>query len=689
MNWKNWTYCALLTIGHFVYTIVFPSIINGERFFSLSSRWIEPSYIHAFFLSRLKFGEFARRPVTTFLIQLFESLELSLESSFLIVLYSGLFLAVILLFRLSLAFTNVKGARWSVLIFLTSFWVINAFFTEIYAYDEPWQYVFLFAAFDRIRLKKWFQFSFWFLCALITRESSLLLLPGIVLFLLIEEPLFNKSNLIRLFKVLWTLPVYGFFLWFIVQGKELEEKSSSYMRDERFKHLFYSFETIDIGIVTLTSFLAAMLIPVLMIVINRKNIRGDIKPWIYAFVLNFGINTFITFFFTMGRETRIFAQPVLMISPFLGIFMLAFWKENKNSLMIASPTIKGLSIWGADLIFIACLSFAISLFSYEIYWPTETKFFNGFQHWIFLALCASAIFFYMYFKSTNKENKEPTRMQKLSSLAFILPVLFFFGNQHGYRGYNEFQPIIDQANVMVDQGEAPYLMLSSRSPNVAENYFSAQGVDALAGDFNFQLPVKQFLYRKRELQGRKILYVEHFKPANFPFRYMLSRLGKAEESAISDFLAITVDTELPVELEALAYKLDDSKFTPKTQAVVGQKWFSINGEYSPAFKMKLSDLDCRSLRSFVTKVDFACEPSAEAALVVTIDIPNQESLWFHEYLSVFWIDETNAENVAYMGRKLDEITDTNALISFYIWNPKHDSVQIRNAEIVFNSKWME
>ena len=194
MNWKNWTYCALLTIGHFVYTIVFPSIINGERFFSLSSRWIEPSYIHAFFLSRLKFGEFARRPVTTFLIQLFESLGLSLESSFLIVLYSGLFLAVILLFRLSLAFTNVKGARWSVLIFLTSFWVINAFFTEIYAYDEPWQYVFLFAAFDRIRLKKWFQFSFWFLCALITRESSLLLLPGIVLFLLIEEPLFNKSN---------------------------------------------------------------------------------------------------------------------------------------------------------------------------------------------------------------------------------------------------------------------------------------------------------------------------------------------------------------------------------------------------------------------------------------------------------------------------------------------------------------
>ncbi len=107
-------------------------------------------------------------------------------------------------------------------------------------------------------------------------------------------------------------------------------------------------------------------------------------------------------------------------------------------------------------------------------------------------------------------------MQKLSSLAFILPVLFFFGNQHGYRGYNEFQPIIDQANVMVDQGEAPYLMLSSRSPNVAENYFSAQGVDALAGDFNFQLPVKQFLYRKRELQGRKILYVEHFKTRKFP-----------------------------------------------------------------------------------------------------------------------------------------------------------------------------
>ncbi|MDP4933434.1 MAG: hypothetical protein NWR30_01865, partial [Salibacteraceae bacterium] len=207
MKLKDSIYCFLMTLVHLAYALVFPSIINGERFIGSSSRWLEPSYIHAFFISRIKFGEFARRPVTTWLIQGLEYIGFPLEYAFITVLYIGLLIALLLLFKLSETLTQQrKFAYLSVFIFTTTFWVIHAVFAEIYAYDEPWQYVFVFAALLFLAKKAWFKFSVFLLLSMMVRESSVLLLPGIFFFFMLQKPVFSKENVIRTLKVGWAVP---------------------------------------------------------------------------------------------------------------------------------------------------------------------------------------------------------------------------------------------------------------------------------------------------------------------------------------------------------------------------------------------------------------------------------------------------------------------------------------------------
>lgn len=690
MKAKHLLYCFLLTAGHYVYTLSFPSIINGERFLGTGAKILEPSYIHAFFLSRLKFGEFARRPVTTFLIQSLEKFGFPLEYAFLAVLYVGFFLALVLLFRLSLKLTGSATAAFlSSVLFTGSFWVIHAFFAEIYAYDEPWQYAFVFGALEFLRQQKWMGFSFLFLLALITRESTILLLPGIFFFFMLESPLWSRANLVRILKVGWTLPAYGFITWLVIRGKELGEKSSSYMRDVRFKHLYYSFEQLDMGVVTLTSFVMAVALPFALWHAYRRvqQSRQD-RPWVNAFIMNFGINAFVTFVFTMGRETRIFAQPVLMLSPFLGLYFLQLARQFKMPFAYAFYTPGAFARWLGYVVFFACICFAFSLFAYEVYWPTDTKFFSGFQHHVYLTLCLCAALLLLA-ESTGP--KLPISFRHFApSLILLLPVVFFFDNQKGYRAYDLFEPVLEVIHEMNKEEQRDhYLVVGTTAPNVAENYFDAQGVAALAGDFNLQLPVKQFLYRSALYRDRDLLYVEMEPALNFPFRYILSQYGRAEEVMISKTPALRIHTREPRTLEPFTFRYD-----PDSNAFVSSKLhrlrdhsMELNEDYSRAFKATLGELGIDSLYALAARTDFQGEMNSEAAIVITVDMPNGESIWQHEFLNVFLV-EPDGWNTAYKGVTMPPVTDPETRVSFYVWNPRMDRVKLRNLEITLNSRWV-
>ncbi len=688
MKLIHWIYCVLISVGHFAYTVFFPSILNGERYIGQGQSILETSYIHAFFLSRVKFGEFARRPITTWLIQFFESVGLSLDMAFTLVLYIGLTLAFVLLFKLALELKQTaRAATLSVVLFASSFWVLHAFFAEIYAYDEPWQYVFLFASLIFLVRKNTLIFSIWFFLALIARESSILLLPSIFLFFILEEPIFSKRNMAQLLKVGWPVLAYGLFLYFLIDNLGLEEKSSSYMRDVRFNHLLYSFEQADIGIDTLTSFIMSIAMPVSLLFARHKmkvNAKLD-QPWIYAFLFGFGINAFITFAFTMGRETRIFAQPVVFVLPFLGGYMLSLFKTRRIPFQNAFVSLTALLKWAGIASLVWSTTFAISLFAYELYWPTDTKFFTGFQHYVYLQLALS---FILIASLTLKENHSVSIKYKYVPFALLLlPVFLFFGNQHGYRGVSAFDSaLVEVEKIDSANNRVHYVVTSTTMPNVAENYFHSSDVPNIAGDFNFQLPVKQFLYRTDQFVDQNIAYIEEHRPVHFPFRYILSGYGRLTSHQFGMHKGLIVHTDQAASIEDNTYVINQEwdGFSEKSGTNIMSER-KVSDEYSLAIKGSMQDFGIDSLISFAAKVDFKASMGSKAAIVVTISKEDENLYWEHEFLNLYLIRPSDW-NTAYKARKFPAIVDTNTEIAFYVWNPDKDDLVLKNLEITLNSE---
>ncbi|GEM_PF-796026 len=689
MNRISWiVYSALLTLGHLAYSLVFPSIINGERYIGTAAKLLEPSYIHAFFHSRVKFGEFARRPITTFLIQRLEQLGVPLEYAFIGVLYAALFIALLLLYRLSFMVTRSEGAaRLSTFLFASSFWVIHAVFSEIYAYDEPVQYAFVFAAFIFLHQRKWLLFSLFFYGALVARESTILLLPGIFFFFMLDKPILSRANVLRTLKVGWVVPAYAITLWLIINVKGLEEKSSSYMRDVRFKHLYYSFAQLDIGIDTMTSFAMAFVAPVTLLLLYQKfrdrsgNTEED-RPWVNAMMLNAGVNTIITFVFTMGRETRIFAQPVLLLSPWLGLYAMTSARGLANNLKQQALDWDGMLRWITRILLFLSIAFAVSLYAYEVYWPTDTKFFSGFQHHVYikLTLCIAALFVAF---SGGTSNDGAQRKALFLALPFAVVILLFFGNQNGYRAYDTFDPVMDQLDELTEtSGQRPYLIVGTNMPNVAENYFEARNQPCIAGDFNLQLPLKQVLYHDEALKKGMIQYLELEPAINFPIRFILSQWGAVTRSNARELWIDATDPSTAEEHQ-YAFQTSTSKF--ERQGTPDLTEIQLTEEYSPAFKFTLEELGLDSLTSFAGQVDYQCSMSSEAALVVTIDDKGSGVLWEHVFLNIY-LTETDGWNTAYLAKAFDEPLTPQAQIAFYVWNRTKDDVLMRNLQFTVNSE---
>lgn len=681
MNYKAWLQSMVLSGFHLLYTLLFPSVLNGDKYLEWGGRLLEPSYIHAFFLSRIKFGEFARRPVTTTLIDVCQWMGLSLEWSFIWVLYIGLTCAFFCLYLLTRKLTNDQViASWSMLLFALSFWVLHGFFTEQYAYDEPWQYTFVFLALIFLHAQRLIAFGAVLLLALICRESTLLLLPGIALFFVVQGPLWHRNNIIRLLKAFWSVPVYGAILWLIIAGKELEEKSSSYMQDVRFKHLFFSFENLDIGVVTLGSLFLSVALVLIAYRLRPTDTKSDL-PWVNATVINFGLNAFITLWFTMGRETRIFAQPLLLMSPWLGYYLVKGWPRFKTALQPSDLGFAGLSAWTGRLMLFSALCFSASLLAYEVYWPTVTKFYLGFQHWMFIMLSLTALTGLAFTRSIESR-------QQLSHpfwLVFLIPIVLFFGRQEAFRAEGRYAKAVMEMNG--ESNKSPFVLVSSNRASIAQCYFNAKGYDALAGDFDFQLPIKQFLYRLPDIDQDELVYLEENPSDHFPFKYMLSRLGRAHSTRFGEHQATVVHLkESPVaEQHAYTYQPSQSQFIP--QAAPSTTTIEFEGEYSHAFKANRSELGIDSIRSVTVRVDYQANLDSEGAVVVTIEGDTTNS-WTHEYLNVYLVN-TDGWNTAYRTAKLPAPTAEDVLISAYVWNPKGELITIRNFEVVINSPWVE
>lgn len=346
---------------------------------------------------------FVKRPVTTWLINgLADHTPLSTGWSFILIGFGFLFASGLALYYLALEYLHdKKHAAWSMLAYFGSFTTFFIFFPPLYSYDEPLQFFLLFASLLALLRQKWIAFVLAFTLSLTVRESGLLLLPSIVLFLALDlrkRPWLSKQNLIRVGICCLPVLLYAGFLWPLISSLDIQEASKGDVL-ERFKHWDFNFQSSRHGIESILSLIMALGLPVFAVLINRKNttLTDQERQHVRAFWLCLIINTTVVLTTTLARESRLFAMPLFFAWPFLGKWMastfgILFSKASWATLLRSWKHVVGLM-----------LVIALAIFVMDtLYKPTDAGRSGSFQdEYLALSLVATGAVLLLKHKNKN------------------------------------------------------------------------------------------------------------------------------------------------------------------------------------------------------------------------------------------------------------------------------------------------
>lgn len=281
---------------------------------------------NGFLTSQIKyhkeFGPFARRPFTTWLIETTsETFGMRLGVAFVPVNFVLLFLSGILIYLLSIRLKeNKQQGLFNMLIYFLTFSILFAFFPPVFSYDEPLQYCFILLGLLAFIQKKWPFHVVFFSLALITRETTILLLPALVVFLPGLEIASKKwfaIDRLRLYALI-ALPVlfYGIFITIYLWKHELVGATKTEMIS-RYTCFLENFENTKNTVESLVSFFVSLGVPLYFafLFLNRKSQNNFQKQFVFAFLLTALINTPIVFLSSFARESRLFALPLFFIWP--------------------------------------------------------------------------------------------------------------------------------------------------------------------------------------------------------------------------------------------------------------------------------------------------------------------------------------------------------------------------------------
>ncbi|MGB7393958.1 MAG: hypothetical protein WA913_06160, partial [Pricia sp.] len=229
-----------------------------------------------------------------------------------------------------------------------------------FSYDEPLQYCFIFLALIALIRKRWFSFVPFFTLALISRETSMLLLPALVCFapgLNLRFKLFSKAHLKLCVPVLLPLLLYGVYMVIFISSRDQLEATRIEM-GSRFSCFLENFESTENTLESMISLFLALGPFVYLTFFGRKQntnvslnnttvtgseidrnagshpktvtgLKGSMitvsqKRWASAFLLTAIINTPLVILTAFARETRLFALPLFFVWP---VFMQVFERE--------------------------------------------------------------------------------------------------------------------------------------------------------------------------------------------------------------------------------------------------------------------------------------------------------------------------------------------------------------------------
>ena len=316
---------------------------------------------------------FSRRPLTTILVEntaLIAGIGIGL--SFVWVNFFLLGISALLIYRLSEKLgCNHKYASVNMVVYLLCFSNLFALFPPVYTYDEPLQFCFILASFIFYLDKKWIAFILTFTFALIARESTLLMVPAMALFLMAEEnfsiKLLRSSNYFKKLFVL-ILPVIFYFVFSIafVYANDLQSATAADF-SVRFTGFDINFGEPQAATETIISFFIILGVPLyfLHFILQEKKLTTLQKKFIKAFLLTLILNSIVVLLFTKAREVRLFALPLFFIWP---LFSDLFKNEIK---LICAPRsyLKLFSSWYFGLYF-CFLNFLNYVISFRLYKTT-------------------------------------------------------------------------------------------------------------------------------------------------------------------------------------------------------------------------------------------------------------------------------------------------------------------------------
>ncbi|WP_026813089.1 hypothetical protein [Arenibacter certesii] len=345
-----------------------------------------------------EFAPFARRPLTSLLIEgASGAFGITLGEAFVLVNFSLLFGCGFLIYTTSL---KLGGSSRQGLLNLTCFFltfsVVFSFFPPLFTYDEPLQYCFLLLSLLALLHNKWGYFVISFVLALVSRESSLFLFPGIVMIGL-GSGLITVKNWsfmeIRKWLLLFLpLLLYGVYLILFYRYNGIWSETTA-LESTRFQSVYDNFGTIASTIETIFSFIL-VLGPALYLLIVTKDSQSFTniqKRYIKAFILGVIINTPVIMLATLAREARLYALPLIFLWPMVGQLFsseVRLMQKPQNYLECFSMLRNKLYLLVALL-----LNYFISFKLYVPSFPSKDNFFN---EYLFVMLLAISVHFIMH-----------------------------------------------------------------------------------------------------------------------------------------------------------------------------------------------------------------------------------------------------------------------------------------------------
>lgn len=275
---------------------------------------IEPVYLKEVVDYHKTQADFAKRKVTTFLIEnTSNAFNISIADAFALVNFVLLCLCGIVIYFLSLKkWSSYSKALFNCFFFYSSFSVLFAFFPPVYTYDEPAQYLFIFLGLYCYLYPQFLLLMICMFMSIMVRETSILL--WFVLFVY-----HIRIHGFRYLQVLYfavPVVVYTIYLWYFYShigfdGLINATKDRGHAFVENFGNTLSAVESVFAFVNT-----CIFSIVFILILFYKNSVEKVNRLWLESFFLVLILNTFVTVYFTLACESRLFFLPIIFFVPY-------------------------------------------------------------------------------------------------------------------------------------------------------------------------------------------------------------------------------------------------------------------------------------------------------------------------------------------------------------------------------------